>query len=126
MPPYVYGTWHNWLEYYSFFLFILFYFILFLVPSKCNSRGWIFETAPNYELVGFDVVTYITNTREECMLRCLQEARFICRSAEFTYAAKRCVLTNQDRRTKSDSYRATPWGVEYLENQCVDPRKWSV
>lgn len=91
------------------------------VPAKCNSRGWIFETAPNYELVGFDVVTYITDTREECMLRCLQEARFVCRSAEFTYAAKRCVLSNQDRRTKSDSYRATPWGVEYLENQCVDP-----
>ncbi|XP_021915438.1 uncharacterized protein LOC110827621 isoform X2 [Zootermopsis nevadensis] len=90
------------------------------VPTKCSSKGWIFERVPNYELVGFDVVTYISDTREECMLRCLQENRFVCRSAEFTYAAKRCVLSNQDRQTRSDSYRATPWGMEYLENQCVD------
>ncbi|XP_023726058.1 uncharacterized protein LOC111874636 isoform X2 [Cryptotermes secundus] len=90
------------------------------VPSKCNSRGWIFERASNYEVVGFDIVTYITDTREQCMMQCLREARFVCRSAEFMYAAKRCVLSNQDRRTRSDSYRATPWGVEYLENQCID------
>jgi hypothetical protein len=108
-------------------IFNLFYYVLFsfIVPTKCSSRGWIFDGVPNYELVGFDIVTYISDTREECMLQCLHEKRFICRSAEFTYAAKRCVLSNQDRRTRSDSYRATPWGVEYFENQCVDPRKWS-
>lgn len=91
-----------------------------LTPN-CQSRAWIFERVLNFELVGSDRVTYIVDTKEDCMQLCLQESRFACRSAEFIYSAKRCVISNQNRHTLPDSYRATPWNIDYLENQCVDP-----
>ncbi|KAJ9601655.1 hypothetical protein L9F63_000188, partial [Diploptera punctata] len=50
-----------------------------------------------------------------------KKTRFACRSAEFVYSARRCSLSNQDRHIVPDSYRATPYNIDYLENQCVDP-----
>lgn len=91
------------------------------VPSKCSPRAWVFERVPGYELIGFNTYTYPSQSREECMMWCFRETNFECRSAEFTYSARVCVLSNQDRRTQPDSYIATTKDVEYLENQCVDP-----
>ncbi|PSN45520.1 hypothetical protein C0J52_13172 [Blattella germanica] len=88
---------------------------------NCSSKGWIFERVQGFELIGFDTAVYIVDTTEQCMQLCLQEKRFICRSAEYIYAQRRCVLSHQNRRSQTDAYRASSFPMEYLENQCVDP-----
>ncbi|KAJ4450316.1 hypothetical protein ANN_01736 [Periplaneta americana] len=95
--------------------------IFLLVPSKCSPRAWVFERVPGYELIGFNSNSYPAQSREECMSWCFSETDFECRSAEFTFSARTCVLSNQDRHTQPDSYIATTNDVEYLENLCVDP-----
>lgn len=84
------------------------------------------EKVFGFELVGVNA-TVVDNISDglECAQMCLVEKRFTCRSAKYS-SDKKCFLSAEDRRTKSEAYRATSWGVEYWENQCVMSCKYLI
>ncbi|GAB6029738.1 hypothetical protein CHUAL_005456 [Chamberlinius hualienensis] len=89
--------------------------------QKCNDRLWAFERVLNHEIRGADdvILSYI-QSRRECEEKCLQEAGFVCRSAEYDYESITCTLSRKDRRTSSAYFVPTTRKVDYLENQCID------
>ncbi|KAK3919594.1 Cuticlin-1, partial [Frankliniella fusca] len=91
--------------------------------SRCASRAWAAERVPGYELVGWDRLTIASPvSRTECLQECIKpHDGWECRSARWDSRTGACYLSAEDRRSQPDSFRAGPWGVEYLENECAEP-----
>lgn len=91
--------------------------------SRCASRAWAAERVPGYELVGWDRLTIASPvSRNECLQECIKpHDGWECRSARWDSRTGACYLSAEDRRSQPDAFRAGPWGVEYLENQCAEP-----
>ena len=87
----------------------------------CNpERGWAFERVINGALDGYDHKTQDgVESRNECARLCLMESDFECRSAEYDFEAKTCILSREDRRTQPEAFRTDVIGVDYIENQCA-------
>jgi hypothetical protein len=60
-------------------------------------------------------------SRNECARLCLLETDFECRSAEYDFEAKTCILSREDRRTQPEAFRNDVFGVDYIENQSAKP-----
>ena len=89
--------------------------------QMCNSeRGWAFERMIGSSIDGFDHKTIEgIDGRSECGRLCLLENSFDCRSAEYDFEAKTCILSREDRRTQPEAFRTNTPGVDYIENQCA-------
>ena len=87
----------------------------------CNTeRGWAFERVINGALDGYDHKSKDgVESRNECARLCLLEEDFECRSAEYDFEAKICILSREDRRTQPEAFRNDVFGVDYIENQCA-------
>ena len=87
----------------------------------CNSeRGWAFERMIGSSIDGFDHKTIEgIDGRGECGRLCLLETSFECRSAEYDFGAKKCILSREDRRTQPEAFRTNTPGIDYIENQCA-------
>lgn len=79
-------------------------------------------------------------SRRDCAEKCISENEFQCLSATFIVSHKnnlfrlnndkltmvddvdvgQCTLNEDDKSTRSDSYRVANIDEEYIENQCVD------
>ena len=101
-------------------------FSIFLVRQNqfdqmCNSeRGWAFERMIGSSIDGFDHKTIEgIDNRGECGRLCLLEAEFDCRSAEYDFESKKCILSREDRRTQPEAFRTNTPGIDYIENQCA-------
>ena len=82
---------------------------------------WTFERIPNFQLRGFDKEVYRDLGKTHCEDRCLEERRFLGRSASYDWKKRECRLSTEDRFTQPRGFIATP-DSDYLENQCA-PRK---
>ena len=87
----------------------------------CNSeRGWAFERMIGSSIDGFDHKTVEgIDGRGECGRLCLLETAFDCRSAEYNFESKSCILSREDRRTQPEAFRTNTPGIDYIENQCA-------
>ena len=87
----------------------------------CNpERGWAFERVINGALDGYDHKSVDgVESRNECARLCLLETDFECRSAEYDFETKTCILSREDRRTQPEAFRNDVFGVDYIENQCA-------
>lgn len=77
-------------------------------------------------------------TRHECAEKCINETKFLCRSANFRVKGRSlnvltqnvtdtigfCSLNDADRHTLPNSFRVSSYGAEYIENQCIDICKY--
>ena len=89
--------------------------------QMCNSeRGWAFERMIGSSIDGFDHKTIEgIDNRGECGRLCLLESEFDCRSAEYDFESKKCILSREDRRTQPEAFRTNTPGIDYIENQCA-------
>ncbi|CAG7728314.1 unnamed protein product [Allacma fusca] len=79
---------------------------------------WTFERIPSFQLRGFDKEVYRDVGKTQCEDRCLQERRFICRSASYDWKKRECRLSVEDRFTQPRAFVPSP-DSDYLENQCA-------
>uniref|UniRef100_A0A1B0CDT4 Cuticlin-1 n=2 Tax=Lutzomyia longipalpis TaxID=7200 RepID=A0A1B0CDT4_LUTLO len=85
-------------------------------------RPWAFERIPNKIIRGLDNALIYTSTKEACLSACLNEKRFICRSAEYDYNNMKCVLSDSDRRSTGQFVQLVDaQGTDYFENLCLKP-----
>ncbi|XP_018027101.1 uncharacterized protein LOC108682449 isoform X5 [Hyalella azteca] len=99
----------------------LYYMIKLTVRSDnvCN-RPWQFERVPSKRLAGLDNAHIHANSKQDCLAACLNEKRFVCRSAEYSYATLQCHLSEHDRRTVDAGVGLEDAaGVDYFENLCL-------
>ncbi|XP_017780788.1 PREDICTED: uncharacterized protein LOC108565714 [Nicrophorus vespilloides] len=97
-------------------------------PKICD-RIWTFERIPGATLVGNNTKQLPKAVkRSECQQACLNETTFECRSAKFriqnysnfrSEASGLCTLSDADRHSVPNAYRASRLDEEYLENQCT-------
>lgn len=66
--------------------------------SVC-SRLWAFERFPNRRLRQRDRQPFHVPNKEACLTACMNEQRFVCRSAEYNYISQQCTLNGYDRRS---------------------------
>lgn len=78
-------------------------------------------------------------SRRECAEKCISESEFQCLSVTFIVSHKnnlmrlnndklmvgdydvgQCTLNEDDKMTRSDSFRVANIDEEYIENQCID------
>ncbi|GFY45713.1 uncharacterized protein TNIN_139491 [Trichonephila inaurata madagascariensis] len=61
------------------------------------------------------------NSSDSCIIHCIAESTFVCRSARYDSSKSECVLSRHDRRTASEVFRQSskPDSILYLERQCV-------
>ncbi|KAF4517514.1 hypothetical protein B566_EDAN006515 [Ephemera danica] len=89
-------------------------------PKTCGQLTWLIERAPGFELrTGHAVVRTDVPDRLSCAAKCLNEASFQCRSAQYDPLSKRCRLSSEDRRTVPGAFVPALGTAEYLENQCT-------
>ncbi|XP_022255878.1 uncharacterized protein LOC106471553 [Limulus polyphemus] len=89
----------------------------------CN-RLCAFERVPNNFLRGLDKAIFYTSTKNACLASCLNELRFVCRSAEFNYITSECHLSEYDRRSPGVFVELVEKpGVDYFENTCLQPEE---
>lgn len=87
--------------------------------NVCN-RPWTFERVPNKILSGLDNALIFTATKESCLAACLNERKFVCRSAEYNYITTKCHLSEHDRRSVDEFVELVDaQGVDYFENLCL-------
>lgn len=89
------------------------------------ERLWAFERVKGAFLEGFGEST-LTNigSKDECAKSCLMESSFTCRSADYDYDKRICILSKEDRRTQPQAFRQIfASSRDYLENQCAAPGK---
>ena len=108
------------------FFMMIFLLLFFSVRQNqfdklCNpERGWAFERVINGALDGYDHKSVDgVESRNECARLCLLETDFECRSAEYDFETKTCILSREDRRTQPEAFRNDVFGVDYIENQCA-------
>ncbi|OXA52939.1 Plasminogen [Folsomia candida] len=84
---------------------------------------WTFERIPNFQLRGFEREVVRDVGKTQCEDRCLEERRFICRSATYDWKKRECRLSTEDRFTQARGFIPSA-ETDYLENQCApQPRK---
>ena len=109
----------------DFFMMTFFTFVFSVRQNQfdklCNpERGWAFERVINGALDGYDHKSVDgVESRNECARLCLLETDFECRSAEYDFETKTCILSREDRRTQPEAFRNDVFGVDYIENQCA-------
>ena len=105
----------------DFFLLLFFSVRQNQFDKLCNpERGWAFERVINGALDGYDHKSVDgVESRNECARLCLLETDFECRSAEYDFETKTCILSREDRRTQPEAFRNDVFGVDYIENQCA-------
>ncbi|XP_037088478.1 uncharacterized protein LOC119109045 [Pollicipes pollicipes] len=87
--------------------------------NVCN-RPWTFERLPKKMLRGLDNALMFTSTKEACLAACLNERRFPCRSAEYSYMTLQCHLSEHDRRSVDETIEMVDADqVDYFENLCL-------
>ncbi|KAG8201928.1 hypothetical protein JTE90_027405 [Oedothorax gibbosus] len=82
------------------------------------SKQWTFQRYVDKELRGVvprDVIRLIT--RNNCERRCLEEKRFVCRSANYYRFGQECRLFSEEQ-SFPHTQLSFAGGVDYLENQC--------
>ncbi|GFY44624.1 uncharacterized protein TNIN_241301 [Trichonephila inaurata madagascariensis] len=82
------------------------------------SKQWMFDRYVDKELRGVqprDVIRLISRTN--CERRCLEEKRFVCRSANYYRFNQECRLFSEEQ-SFPHTQLAYAGGVDYLENQC--------
>ncbi|XP_031632719.1 uncharacterized protein LOC116346678 isoform X2 [Contarinia nasturtii] len=101
----------------------LYYMVkLQLRSDNICMRPWAFERVPNKIIRGSDNALIYTSTKEACLSACLNEKRFVCRSAEYDYNNMKCVLSEADRRTTGQFVQLVDaQGTDYFENLCLKP-----
>lgn len=60
---------------------------------------------------------FLLNRKEECINLCLNSQEFECRSANYEYSNRVCLLFDQDRYSNPNLFRVSI-NIDYLENQC--------
>nr|CAD7197088.1 unnamed protein product [Timema douglasi] len=94
--------------------------VLVVQHDNVCLRPWSFERVPNKMIRGLDNALIYTSTKEACLAACLNEHRFICRSAEYNYVTLQCHLSDSDRRTTGQYVQfVDAQGVDYFENLCM-------
>jgi len=99
-----------------------YYMIKLRIRSKnvCN-RPWTFERLPRTMLRKLDNALLFTSTKEACLAACLDERRFVCRSAEYSYMTLQCHLSEHDRRSVDETIEMLEADqVDYFENLCLN------
>lgn len=79
---------------------------------------WTFERIPNFQLRGFEREVVRDVGKTQCEDRCLEERRFICRSATYDWKKRECRLSTEDRFTQARGFIPSA-ETDYLENQCA-------
>lgn len=99
----------------------LYYMVKLHIDSdKVCNRPWTFERVPNKELKDHNDAQIFVSSKEYCMAACLNERRFVCRSAEYNYVTLQCQLSQHDRRSAGVSVNMLEKdGVDYFENLCL-------
>ncbi|XP_068200882.1 uncharacterized protein tyn [Palaemon carinicauda] len=99
----------------------LYYMVKLSVRTdKVCNRPWTFERVPNKMIKALDNALIFTSTKEACLASCLNERRFVCRSAEYNYVTLQCHLSEHDRRSVTESVEMVDvQGVDYFENLCL-------
>ncbi|XP_065562057.1 uncharacterized protein LOC136028245 isoform X2 [Artemia franciscana] len=90
--------------------------------AVCGERLWVFERMSGYYMDKYnDKELSDVDSRIDCQKHCLEEASFVCRSATYDEETKVCRLSQGDRHTQPESFKAAGKDqlVEYLENQCA-------
>ncbi|XP_043190811.1 uncharacterized protein LOC122364481 isoform X1 [Amphibalanus amphitrite] len=88
--------------------------------DKVCNRPWTFERLPKKMLRGLDNALMFVSTKEACLAACLNEERFICRSAEYSYLTLQCHLSEHDRRSVDETIEMVEADqVDYFENLCL-------
>ncbi|KAH7981265.1 hypothetical protein HPB49_022810 [Dermacentor silvarum] len=89
--------------------------------EKICDRLWSFERFPNKMVRGHDTAVLFTASKDSCLAACLNEDRFVCRSAEFNYVTLQCHLSDVDRRYAGVQEKyGDAIGVDYFENACLE------
>ncbi|XP_046464235.1 uncharacterized protein LOC124210016 isoform X1 [Daphnia pulex] len=89
---------------------------LCLQAVGCESV-WSTERTPGYFMRGVEQEIIRGISRLRCTERCLDERRFVCRSASYDTNRKECYLSPDDRYTKPRAFQSNPI-YDYIENQC--------
>ncbi|XP_063872644.1 uncharacterized protein LOC135107016 isoform X1 [Scylla paramamosain] len=99
----------------------LYYMVKLHIDSdKVCNRPWTFERVPNKELKKHNDAQIFVSSKEYCMAACLNERRFVCRSAEYDYVTLQCQLSQYDRRSAVEGLEMVDReGVDYFENLCL-------
>ncbi|XP_071035192.1 uncharacterized protein [Parasteatoda tepidariorum] len=82
------------------------------------SKQWMFDRYVDKELRGVvarDVIRLVS--RSNCERRCLEEKRFVCRSANYYRYNQECRLFSEEQ-SFPHTQLSFAGGVDYLENQC--------
>ena len=80
--------------------------ILFFLAAPACEKAWIYERVPGYELAGYNDLTIPSVvSRLDCQELCLRDRALPCRSAEYNYETRTCVLSRETRRTQPAAYR---------------------
>ncbi|KAF8763888.1 hypothetical protein HNY73_022022 [Argiope bruennichi] len=82
------------------------------------SKQWMFDRYVDKELRGVqprDVIRLVSRTN--CERRCLEEKRFVCRSANYYRFNQECRLFSEEQ-SFPHTQLTYAGGVDYLENQC--------
>ncbi|KAK4875890.1 hypothetical protein RN001_012312 [Aquatica leii] len=97
-----------------------------LSVNNCD-KSWVFERIPGTTLVGNNLHKLPNRvTRQECQQSCLKNN--VCRSVKFRIkddggsrnTIGSCVLSDTDRHLMPNSFRASNYDEEYMENQCTN------
>ncbi|KAI2800949.1 hypothetical protein BLOT_013474 [Blomia tropicalis] len=99
--------------------------------ATCDQSGWSFERVRGYELREHERRMVNVKSRIECMQACVDERRFVCRSANYEDETHECWLSDMNRNTininteiRSKKYGPSSGNIDYLEYNCVrEPRK---
>ncbi|XP_045110752.1 LOW QUALITY PROTEIN: uncharacterized protein LOC123504352 [Portunus trituberculatus] len=99
----------------------LYYMVKLHIDSdKVCNRPWTFERVPNKVLKKHNDAQIFVSSKEYCMAACLNERRFVCRSAEYDYVTLQCQLSQYDRRSAVEGLEMVDKdGVDYFENLCL-------
>ncbi|GAB6023215.1 hypothetical protein CHUAL_008033 [Chamberlinius hualienensis] len=88
--------------------------------DDCARNEWVFDRVPRMELMGNDdIVVSGIESKLVCQQSCIDNKQLPCRSAEYYYDLKRCVLSRNNRRSKPNDFKRSSHNVDYLENQCI-------
>ncbi|XP_076352037.1 uncharacterized protein LOC143247601 [Tachypleus tridentatus] len=94
-----------------------------LSENVCN-RLWAFERVPKKTLRGLDSTIILASSKTSCLIACLNENRFVCRSVEFNYRKLQCHLSVYDRRSPGVFVDMVySMDVDYFENSCLQSKE---
>lgn len=91
------------------------------VPTDCKA-DWAFTRVIDYQLVGYDLKSFVVKSSRECLNACLNEQSFQCLSAELHYDTMTCVLSNVSQSVLQVKLDKAPTGqhIDYFESNCAN------